>query len=120
MTLLNSITANTTPEYSDFLKSQADSISVGDYCLLYGQADIAERNSTYEVQSYLPGWVAIGDDGGGKALLMRLDGSPAVYFCGHGAIGSLDPELVTNSFTDWLAADCPAAWTEDDDAYDDD
>ncbi|EKK02634.1 hypothetical protein RBSH_02049 [Rhodopirellula baltica SH28] len=72
------------------------------------------------MQTYLADWFAIGDDGGGTALLMRLDGSPAVYNCGHGAIGSLDPELVSPSFAQWLAAECPVPRMDDDDDYGDD
>ena len=120
MTLLETVTSGTSPEYSAFLVAQPESAPTGDFVLLYGQSDLSERNETFEVQQYLPDWVAIGDDGGGTAILMRLDGSPSVYRCGHGAIGSLDPELVSNSFAAWLADDCPARWMDDDDDYGDD
>ncbi|CCO50214.1 hypothetical protein VIBNISOn1_p0051 [Vibrio nigripulchritudo SOn1] len=38
-----------------------------------GTADIEVRNSDYEVQVYLPGYVMIGDDISGTALVMKLD-----------------------------------------------
>ena len=38
---------------------------------------------------------------------MKLDGSHAVYLCDHGAIGSLDPELIHESFGGWYANGCP-------------
>ena len=120
MTLLETVTSGASPEYSGFLAAQTDSAPAGDFVLLYGQTDLGERNETFEVQTYLPGWVAIGDDGGGVAILMRLDGSPSVYCCGHGALGSVDPELVTESFAAWLASDCPTPWMDDDDDYGDD
>ena len=120
MNLVDTITSKAFSDYSSFLAGHAESVSVGDYVLLYGKSDLTERNETYEVQTYLADWVAIGDDGGGTALLMRLDGSPEVYSCGHGAIGSIDPELVSPSFAQWLAADCPVPWMNDEDDDDDD
>ena len=112
MTLLETISSGTSPEYSRFLVATTDSVAVGDFVLLYGQSDLLERNETFEVQTYLSGWAAIGDDGCGTALLMRLDGSPSVYRCGHGAIGSVDPELVSDSFSTWLANECPSTWMD--------
>ena len=120
MSLLETVISGTSPEYSSFLAARSDSAPTGDFVLLYGQSDLPERNETFEIHTYLPGWVAIGDDGGGTAILMRLDGSSSVYRCGHGAIGSLDPELVADSFARWLADDCPASWMDDDDDYGDD
>lgn len=46
---------------------------------------IAERNRDYEVQDYLPGFVMIGDDSGGNALLMKT-GDSAVYEVGMGVM----------------------------------
>lgn len=120
MTLIDTVTSKASPEYSSFLAAHSESISVGDYVFLYGKSDFAERNATYEVQTYLADWFAIGDDGCGTALLMRLDGSPEIYICGHGALGSLDPELVFPSFAQWHAAECPVPWMDDDDGYGDD
>jgi hypothetical protein len=46
---------------------------------------IAERNREYEVQDYLPGFVMIGDDSGGNALLMKQEDT-AVYEVGMGVM----------------------------------
>lgn len=42
---------------------------------IYGPDDISERNTTYEVSRYAPGWVLIGDDSGGHGYLMRSTGA---------------------------------------------
>lgn len=42
-----------------------------DLVLLYGTDDIVERNETYEIAEYAQGYLAIGDDGGGRMLLME-------------------------------------------------
>lgn len=115
MSLAAEIQSGASPDYVAFLRAHADSVAVGDFVLLYGKSDIDERNATFEVQTYLPGWFALGDDGGGVALLMRLDGSPPVYRCGHGALGSLEPEPVAESFADWHASGCPVPWMDDED-----
>ncbi|MCG8668416.1 MAG: SMI1/KNR4 family protein, partial [Pseudomonadales bacterium] len=33
--------------------------------LVYSKDDVIERNECYETKEYAPGWIAIGDDGGG-------------------------------------------------------
>ena len=113
MTTLDQIRANTAPSYVEFLSNAEESQSIGEFVLLYGQSMIEERNATYELEQYLPGWITIGDDSGGIALLMKLDGSDGVYQCDHGAIGSLDPELVAPSFREWYDNECPTPWNED-------
>jgi hypothetical protein len=106
MSLIQQIQDFSSQEYLRF-GFNPDSQSVGEYVLLYGQDCIEERNGTYEVQLYMPGWIAIGDDNGGQAILMKLDGSHAVYLCDHGALGSLTPELIHDSFQGWYANGCP-------------
>ena len=113
MTTLARIQQDAGQHYRNFLGTTADSESVGDFVLLYGQSMIDERNQTYELEQYLPGWFTIGDDSGGIALLMKLDGTDGVYQCGHGAIGSLEPQLVATSFREWHDNECPTPWNED-------
>ena len=117
--MLDLVKSGASSEYLHFLNTHPQSIDIGDFVFLYGQTDLAERNETFEIPSYLPGWVAIGDDGAGTAILMRLDGSSHVFRCGHGALGSAEPELVSESFHAWFRSKCPAIWMEDDDLYDD-
>ncbi len=71
---------------------------------LYPLAILLERNECYETRKYAPGYINIGDDGGGQAFLLRSDqDDPAVVAVGH---GSMDPkciELVCSSFSGWVA-----------------
>lgn len=107
MSLLNQIQRTASADYKAFLDRTLTSEMFGDTVLLYGVQDIEERNATYEVQSYLPGWFSIGDDSGGRAFLMRLDSTPVVYRCDYGALGSIDPETVADAFGDWFNSECP-------------
>jgi hypothetical protein len=84
---------------------------------IYAPDEIGERNETFEVLEYAPGWVLVGDDSGGGGYLMRAAGSefdPAdgrlaaeVYRLGLGALTEdvADAgEFVTDDLIGWLAA----------------
>lgn len=74
--------------YADFLRRSNGLDPVG-RVLLYSTDDLAERNETFGVRTYAPGYLAIGDDSGGRAILIALDGPPAVFVVDH---GSMDPD----------------------------
>ncbi|MBC6460779.1 hypothetical protein [Actinomadura sp. HBU206391] len=58
---------------------------------LYGPGEIAERNTTYEIPTYRPDLLLIGDDGGGRGFfVLRGDPDPDVFRIGLGAVGSDD------------------------------
>lgn len=82
----------------------------GEQVLLYGADSLIERNATYETLLSCPGFITIGDDSGGRAVMLALDdGDRAVYLVGHGSMQRDDFEVAANDFTSWLAADCPLA-----------
>jgi hypothetical protein len=97
--------------YVAFLNAHARCESVGDI-LLYGTQDIVERNETYEVPRYCPGYATIGDDGGGRAIMLNLsDGS--LFIVGHGAIMPDYLESIANDFTTWYQQGCPLPMGDD-------
>ena len=49
----------------------------GDSLLLYRAADLSERNAAAHVQRFAPGWLAVGDDSGGRLVMIQLDDSDA-------------------------------------------
>lgn len=80
----------------------------GGQVLLYGAQSLMERNDTYETQQFCPGFITVGDDGGGRAVMLALDGlDRAVYLVGHGSMQRDDFELAAGDFQAWLAAECP-------------
>ncbi len=101
------------PQYEDYLLSvDGRENSVGGV-LLYAVSSLIERNETYEVRRYCPGHFTVGDDGGGRAVVLRLDDG-AVHLVDHGA---MTPECMTpigGSFRDWYAADCPLPEDDED------
>jgi len=81
--------------------------ALGNDFLLYSTAEIAERNQTYEVHVYLPGYLNVGDDGGGKAALVKLgEADPEVFLNGRGGtLESMEP--LGLALGAWLAGGCP-------------
>lgn len=80
----------------------------GEQVLLYGAESLMERNETYDTLQSCPGYITIGDDSGGRAVMLALDGaSTAVYLVGHGSMQREDFELVAEDFHAWLADGCP-------------
>lgn len=106
MGLLNQHRGRVSQEYLQFLDAHPDGC-IGDLVVLYGRDEIDERNEAYQAQTYEPEAIAVGDDSGGRAILLRLDGSNDVYLCGHGALGSSEFELLSDSFERWFQDGCP-------------
>lgn len=107
MSLLEQHKDQLSSQYLVFLEKFPEGKSVGEYVYFYGKQSLDERNETYEVQTYLPGAITVGDDGGGQAILLLLDGSNQVLMCGHGALGSCEPQKIADDFDQWLQDDCP-------------
>ncbi|MCX4845831.1 SMI1/KNR4 family protein [Streptomyces sp. NBC_00893] len=79
---------------------------------VYGPHLIQERNETFEVPRYAPGWVLVGDDSGGDGLFMRRHGRDrtTLYLLGLGAAGEdigAAGEPVTDDLLGWLRAGGP-------------
>ena len=94
-------------EYSRILTSYGGKI-IGEQVRFYSAQEIIERNETYGTKKYCPGYITIGDDSGGRAVVIPLTRMPiSVYLVGH---GYMDPEgflLVSNNLGEWLNAECP-------------
>ncbi|MFF7275493.1 hypothetical protein [Streptomyces griseorubiginosus] len=72
---------------------------------VYSTADIGERNATYEVALYAPGFLLVGDDSGGRGFLLRV-GEPdsAVFSSGLGDLEPADFDVVSTDFASWIAS----------------
>ncbi|UQV43280.1 SMI1/KNR4 family protein [Janthinobacterium lividum] len=93
--------------YLSFLQDGQEGVR-GEQVLLYGADSLMERNATYDTALSCPGYITIGDDSGGRAVMLALDGAErAVYLVGHGSMQREDFELAADDFASWLATDCP-------------
>ncbi|MGV6981906.1 SMI1/KNR4 family protein [Bacillus pumilus] len=92
--------------YKNLLK-QTNGCSIGGDVLLYGTEDMVERNATWEVQQYASGYVAIGDDGGGRVFLMRqAEEEKKVWIVDAGVMDPQHAELVTENLLEWVSRGC--------------
>lgn len=95
---------------------QSPGLTLDDGTTMYAPDEIAERNTTFQVAVYAPGWVLIGDDSGGRGYLMRHgppEFNPATGRTGAEVfildLGALTPdiaaeaEFVTDDLIGWLA-----------------
>jgi streptogramin lyase len=74
---------------------------------IYSCEALGERNATYEVGVYAPGFVTFGDDGGGCALMLRGGpGASPVYLVDHGSMSPECMEELAPSFAAWIASGC--------------
>lgn len=92
--------------YKTLLK-QTNGCSVEGDVLLYGTEDIVERNATWEVHHYASGYVAIGDDGGGRVFLMRqAEEEKKVWIVDAGVMDPQHAELVAEDLLSWVSHGC--------------
>jgi hypothetical protein len=94
--------------YRQFLLQEQLTVDViGNFLLLYGTNSLLERNTTYEVQKYLPAYISIGDDNGGQAICLHCnDHDEKVYLTGYGALDTGSMAVLSDSFTDWIQNGC--------------
>jgi hypothetical protein len=75
---------------------------------LYAIDELIERNQCYETQVYCPGYLTVGDDGGGRAILVHAALTPStVFVVGHGSMSEDDLVAVGDDLASWLHAGCP-------------
>lgn len=79
-----------------------------DQVLLYAAEDVIERNETFESKLYCPGYLAIGDDGGGTAFVIPMsDKGVPVYAVDQGSMGIMDFKRVGSNLKQWIEEQCP-------------
>ena len=89
------------------LLAQADGV-VANRFVLYSCEDLLERNVTFEVGLYAPGYVTIGDDNGGLAIMLRSGpGHSPVFLVGHGTMSPEDMVQVASDSKEWIQLGCP-------------
>ena len=72
---------------------------------IYSAEEVFERNETFEVSQYAPNYLAIGDDGGGRSVLIPFEGV-GVYIVDQGSMEPEDMEKIAESLTDWTSKGC--------------
>jgi hypothetical protein len=64
--------------------SLCDGAMIEDLVKIYSTDEIAERQQTYEIAEYFPGYLMIGDDSGGRLILVDRSAIERFYLLGSG------------------------------------
>jgi SMI1 / KNR4 family (SUKH-1) len=74
---------------------------------IYSAKEVIERNETFGAREYCPGYITIGDDSGGRAMVIGLDDRRCrVFMVDHGSMSPKDFELVATDLSAWVEAGC--------------
>ena len=93
--------------YRQLLPGFRDAI-IGEQVHLYPLDIVVERNETYQTRVYCPGHITIGDDSGGRAVVISLiDPECHVFLVGHGSMAADDFVPLNMTLRQWLDAECP-------------
>jgi hypothetical protein len=93
--------------YRALLPTFRDAI-IGRQVLLYPLDYVIERNETLETKVYCPGYIAIGDDSGGRAFVISLnDPECNLFVVDHGSMDPDDFGPLNTTLGPWLEAKCP-------------
>ena len=96
---LNAILPN---GYKDLLKF-SNGLTTEAGVVIYGTEDIVERNETWETKGYAQGYIAIGDDSGGRVFLMHQgEEEKAVLIVDSGDMTIKHSYLVTSDIGQWV------------------
>ncbi len=100
--------------YRELLQA-SNGLASGEYVVLYAAEDVPERNDTYGARECAPGYLAIGDDGGGRAIMLKLGADdPAVTLVDHGSMSPEDMEFAAKKLSSWIEAGFPLPEEEED------
>ncbi|MBT0567593.1 SMI1/KNR4 family protein [Williamsia sp. CHRR-6] len=95
----------TVPDSLLALYGQTDGFMMPSGVNVYGVSDIIERNTTFELHIYSPGYILIGDDSGGRGFLLNQDeGDSSVYSSDLADLDPSDFEVEADSVEQWLSS----------------
>ncbi|QBE66555.1 SMI1/KNR4 family protein [Pseudoduganella lutea] len=100
-------------DYLDLLRMRG-----GEFCndlvRLYSSDELIERNETNEAKKYCPGFIAIGDDSGGQAIVIAVGKAPgAVYLVDQGSMHPDDFDVIAPDLNTWVAEGCMIAGSQE-------
>jgi hypothetical protein len=92
------------PTYLEMLR-HSNGFALQSGVVLYASEDVLERNKTFEVDVYAPDYFAIGDDSGGRLIVISKH-NPGVWIVDGGSLDPQDMTLLAPSLEQWFATGC--------------
>jgi hypothetical protein len=95
-------------DYVAFLATHTEDALFGDRYIFYDATSLIERNTTFASKVYCPGYIIIGNDSGGRAVVIPIDRPLGeVFLVDHGAMTPDCFVKMAQPFHEWLAEGCP-------------
>lgn len=69
--------------------------------ILYSKEDLAERNSTYQIEEFAPDFFLIGQDGD-LAFFIKKDSDDTIYMNDLGALGSFEMKRIASNVYEFV------------------
>lgn len=91
--------------YRTFLAAREDELPVGELVTLYGRGSFIETNEACQVKEYAPQCVTIGDDSGGRQVLLAIPNG-RLGLVDAGSMNPADAEPLADDFNEWLGGGC--------------
>lgn len=91
-------------EYTELLRN-ANGFVLNNGLTVYSSSEVFERNETFEVEEYAPGYLAIGDDSGGLSILINIE-NEKIYSVDQGIMDPDDMDLQSDSLEQWVLRGC--------------
>jgi hypothetical protein len=89
--------------YIDLLTC-SDGFFVPPVLMVYETSGIPERNTTYEVDLCLPGWLLIGDDSGGRGIFLDCTDQVGTIYIEHlGSMFRSEARVLASHIPEWMA-----------------
>lgn len=95
----------TLPDGYVSLLMETNGFALNNGVTVYPAEDVLERNETFEVREYAPGFLAIGDDSGGLSILVDL-ATQEVFSVDQGSMDPDDMEHLADSIQAWVSGGC--------------
>ncbi|UXH76183.1 SMI1/KNR4 family protein [Roseateles amylovorans] len=95
----------TIPSEHKVLLQMANGFTLENGVFIYSSSELFERNSTFEVDRYSPGYIAIGDDSGGRSILIARE-KAGVFLVDQGSMDPDEFELISQTLSIWLSDSC--------------
>jgi hypothetical protein len=73
--------------------------------VIYSSDELVERNDTLEVEKYAPGYLVIGDDSGGRSIVVSYT-DESVFLVDQGSMDPDDFEKISLSLSEWVSGGC--------------
>lgn len=88
--------------YKELLQT-SNGVATNEGIYIYGTDDILERNAIWKTDDYAPGFISIGDDSGGRVILMRQDvEKEEILIVDSGVMSPEFASLISNNLIHWI------------------